>query len=112
MEDMSNKILYKEGFLEGMRYCGWLLSDVPNESLQINEELESAIDTTFNQSKYALGNQNLHKALSEAIIEAEELRVALRQMETKYQNEHRIARFWHTVAVENNLTYETTVDNL
>lgn len=103
---MSNKILYREGFLEGMRYCGWLLSDVPNEQLQINEELQNAIDTTFNQSPYALGNQNLHKTLSEAIIEAEELRVALYKMETKYKNEHSIARFWHTVAIENNLTYD------
>lgn len=108
---MSNKILYKEGFLEGMRYCGWLLSDVPNEKLQINEELQEAIDTTFSQSKYALGNQAIHKALSEAIIQAEELRQELERMETKYKNEHSIARFWHTVAIENNLTYDTSVEN-
>lgn len=107
---MSNKILYKEGFLEGMRYCGWLLSDISNEELQINDKLQEAIDTTFNQSPYALGNQNLHKTLSESIIETEELRQELKRMEIKYQNEHSIARFWHTVAIENNLTYDTTVE--
>jgi hypothetical protein len=110
MGNMSNKILYKEGFLEGMRYCGWLLSDVPNEQLQINDEIEKAIDTTFNQSKYALGNQGIHKLVSDTVLEAKELREQLELMTTKFRNEHSIARFWHTVAIENNLTYDTTVD--
>ena len=101
---MSNKAVHKEGYLNGMRASGRLLADVPNHLLELSPELEKEISDAFNESMYSYPTSKIYKELKEAYLQTE-------LYKERYKAEKAMARFWHTVAIDNGLTYDVPVDN-
>ena len=46
------KEIYTDGFLEGMRYSGHLLHDVPNEDLSLTNECKNYISKTYRENHF------------------------------------------------------------
>lgn len=66
--------IYRDGFLEGMRYSGHLLSDVENEDLTLSNYLENVINKTYLlKYKGVERSKKLHQFVSKLILDCDNL---------------------------------------
>lgn len=77
--------IYKEGFLDGMRYSGGLLADVPDSDLILNHSCLTAIYQNFKERRYFDGEgsdlEKMHSFFRRAITDANEAWDRVRELE-------------------------------
>lgn len=69
--------IYRDGFLDGMRYSGHLLADVPDEDLTITHTCETAILQELRKRSYFMEEEDAavkrHKFIRKMVTDYQEL---------------------------------------
>lgn len=71
---MNKEKIYRDGFVDGMRNCGFLLVDVKDESLELKEEWKQAIQEGLEKRNYSHEGRTQWQFIKDIVLENDELK--------------------------------------
>jgi hypothetical protein len=94
---MNIKEIYKRGFVDGMRNCGFLLYDTKNTDIQLTDEWIRTIDEEFAKRQFPAtrDTSQFHQEYKALVLQLESLTRAYETLSEAFYNLHGLERHTH-----------------